>query len=459
MANNKIFDELYLKKEAIGRMVFKTVSFFFIFFGLFLNWYTVSQVLYGIDILPISQKIFISFIDVVLIFIGYLFWRFRNNFERQVNIVILFFTIFICILATEAILNFMSNRSVSHPVVSILTKDCLAKEPYCVKANIDIKTKIGFDDTEIKTNSLGMTGEETSIENLKNIKRVALLGDSNTFGFWASSFKNSFAGMVAKALRENNMEVLNFGVPGYGVAQEEILLEEYAIKFKPSYVVLFFTNANDMKETYLGKDMHTITNDGMAVIDQKIYKEKMGIEDFGKDAVQEKKSIIKDFMTFIRNSYIYTYTYSFFEKSLKLSQRPIDLNNFLSPIYWSKSSYVKIGNKAKDETIEKINNVYKFCNERNIKFLIVAIPFYEQVYFKNSIGKNYNINFPQKYIEDYANSQNIRYLDLLPKLREYIVNNPQEQLYNEDNLHFNNNGHKITGDLVSEFLKNNILPN
>ena len=131
----------------------------------------------------------------------------------------------------------------------------------------------------------------------------------------------------------------------------------------------------------------------------------------------------------------------------------------MSPIYWSRSDYTEVTHKAKNETIEKINNIFNFCKEQNIKFLVVSVPFYEQVYYENLIGSNYNMTYPQKYIEDYAGSKNIFYLDLLPQLREYVRNNPKEKLYNEDGLHFNNNGHKITGSLVLNFLKDKLLPN
>ncbi|MSU54265.1 MAG: glycosyltransferase [Candidatus Staskawiczbacteria bacterium] len=463
--------EPHSKREVIGRRVFKIAAFFFIFLGIFLNWYTISQLLYGIDILSKSQKIFITILDVAFIFVGYLFWRIRNNFEKQNNFILLFLTIAVCLLATEGVLHVISPRSVSHPVISLFTVDCPVKVPYCVKPNLDIKTKIGFDDLQIKTNSFGMAGEEFSIENVGNKKRIALLGDSFLFGLSASSFKNSFAGIISENSDEKKFEVLNFGVPGFGQVQEAMLLREQVIKFKPAYAVLFFTNTNDMVNNYLGEHQSIVTKEGTTLVNQEVYKEKMGIkvtpestaDDQGKNGwflrIGHMGALkIKDSMNVVRNSYVYTYVYSFFQKSLESSKVLVDLNNFMSPMYWSRSDYPEVAVKAKNITIEEIDNIFTFCQKNNIKLSIVSIPFSTQVEIKNPIGAGYNIIYPQKYIEDYAKSKQIPYLDLLPELREYVKNNPSEELYNEADLHFNDSGHKITGNLVSDFLKNNFLP-
>jgi len=442
--------------------VFRIMACFFIFLGIFLNWYTVSWLLYGINILSKSQKMFITVIDIVLIFIGYAFWRVRDNVEKQVNITLLFSTIVICLLATEGVLHLVSPRGVSHPIISLFTQQCPGTVPYCVKPNLDIKTKIGFDNVEIKTNSLGMADKEVSTENVGNKKRIALLGDSFLFGLSASSSDSSFAGIIARASDQKKFEVLNFGVPGFGQVQENILLKEQVIKFKPSYAVLFFTTTNDMVDNYLGVHESVVTKDGTVVVNQQVYKEKMGMKAApesvaGSEGVVASK--IKDAMNVFRNSYTYTYVYSFFEHILKSSKLAIDLNSFLSPMYWSRSEYPDLAVKAKDATIEEINTMVAFCQNNNIKLSIVSIPFSYQVYLENPVGPGYNVAYPQKYVQDYAESKRIPYLDLMPALREYAKNNPAEKLYNEADLHFNDNGHRVSGNLISDFLKNHFLPN
>ncbi len=469
-ASMKFFTQLYMRRISIIRRVFQVSAYLFIFLGIFLNWYTVSYLLYGIDVLSKYQKVFITILDAGFIFTGYLFWKLRNNFEKQINFILLFSVIVTCFLITEGVLHVMSPRSVSHPVISLFTENCTVKLPYCVKPNLNIKTKIGFDNLEIKTNSFGMAGQEVSIENLSHKKRIALLGDSFLFGLSASSSENSFAGIISGAVNKKSFEVLNFGVPGYGQVQEEILLKEQVIKFKPSYLVLFFTNTNDMVDNFLGRNWSTLTKDGTTVINQENFKEKMGIKVAPLSTADNQaknswlsgiKSVAlsetRDLMNAVRNSYIYTYAYSFFEKNLRFSNPLMDLNNFMSPMYWSRSDYPEIAIKAKNATIQELDNIFNFCQENNIRLAVASISSSGQVYLKNPIGAGYNIIYPQKYVEDYAKSENIPYLDLLPGLREYAKNHPQEKLYNEADLHFNDNGHRVAGNLVSDFLKNNFL--
>ncbi len=81
----------------------------------------------------------------------------------------------------------------------------------------------------------------------------------------------------------------------------------------------------------------------------------------------------------------------------------------------------------------------------------------EQVYSSLYTGADsndieYDINFPQKYVKVWAETNSVPYYDLLPKLRSQ-VRDYQATLYPQTDLHFNNEGHFIVGQLVAEFFK------
>ncbi len=438
-----------MNKEIIGRRIFIVASVFFIALGIGCNYYVISWLLYGADILPTSQKIFITAVDAVIVLFGYLCWRVRNDTDKQINIAVLLVTIGICFLVTEGVLRMVSPGGVTHPSISLFTQGCPVLGLYCNKPNLSISTRVGFGEITIKTNAFGMAGgKEVSLENPTGNKRIALLGDSNTFGFWASSFENSFAGKITEAQKSQGVEVLDFGVSGYGQTQEKKLLKEYVLQFKPSSVVLFFTNSNDFRDNYLGLNMYSITPEGTAVINEAVYSEKMGIARRG----HASPAIIKNLLGLARNSQVYSYAYNFVKNSLGISQKPLDLGNFMSPMYWTKSEYTQIADSAKLQTLQELRGIALFCKEHDVAFSIVAIPFYEQVYYQNPVGQGYDMAYPEAYIQAFAASEAIAYFDLLPPLREYVAKNPGEKLYNEDGLHFNDAGHQVAADLLMNFV-------
>ncbi len=84
----------------------------------------------------------------------------------------------------------------------------------------------------------------------KNTYRIALLGDAYAEALQVE-FKDGFGWQLQEKLAAcapagTHVEVMNFGVGGYGTAQESILLEQTAIRYEPDLVLLAFTNGNDL---------------------------------------------------------------------------------------------------------------------------------------------------------------------------------------------------------------------
>ena len=84
----------------------------------------------------------------------------------------------------------------------------------------------------------------------KGTYRVALLGDSYPEALQVD-FKSTFWWQLQEKLgacapEGTQVEVMNFGVSGYGTAQESLQLENTAIRYSPDLVLLAFTNGNDL---------------------------------------------------------------------------------------------------------------------------------------------------------------------------------------------------------------------
>src|SRR5205807_1051946 len=106
----------------------------------------------------------------------------------------------------------------------------------------------------VQINSDGLRDREHSKRKPANTIRIAVLGDSYTEAFQVN-FENSFCPLLEQKLREcsgRNIEVINFGVSGYGTAQELITLRNQVWQYSPDIVLLAFTTNNDISDNVRG---------------------------------------------------------------------------------------------------------------------------------------------------------------------------------------------------------------
>jgi lysophospholipase L1-like esterase len=96
----------------------------------------------------------------------------------------------------------------------------------------------------ISINQLGLRNRELSPGKQNDVTRVVLLGDSFTFAK-AVRTEEMFSSLLESHLNQTGrFEVINAGVPGYGTAQELLLMKELASKkiVGDVYVLMFFNN-------------------------------------------------------------------------------------------------------------------------------------------------------------------------------------------------------------------------
>lgn len=105
----------------------------------------------------------------------------------------------------------------------------------------------------VRINSHGMRDRELSKTKSPNTLRIAVLGDSYAEALQVP-FEKSFCAVLERKLREcpgsagGEIEVLNFGVSGYGTVQELITLREYVWQYSPDIVLLAVTTNNDISD-------------------------------------------------------------------------------------------------------------------------------------------------------------------------------------------------------------------
>lgn len=105
-------------------------------------------------------------------------------------------------------------------------------------------------DYNITLNSLGFNDKEWALEN-PGAMRIAFLGDSFTAGLQVAS-RDTFVAVAGDILRrkfpDRNIEVMNFGIPGYTIDQELLLYRKMVRRFHPEVVVLCLFTGNDFQE-------------------------------------------------------------------------------------------------------------------------------------------------------------------------------------------------------------------
>lgn len=105
----------------------------------------------------------------------------------------------------------------------------------------------------VTINSAGLRDREHTQAKPANTIRIALLGDSycealqvpleQTF-WWLLQQKLA----ACDAFPGKHVEIINFGVSGYGTGQELITLEKHALAYSPDVVMLLVTTGNDITD-------------------------------------------------------------------------------------------------------------------------------------------------------------------------------------------------------------------
>ena len=112
---------------------------------------------------------------------------------------------------------------------------------------------------QFSTNSHGMRDREYALEKPAGTIRIALLGPSHVMGNGVADGE-TFEQLVEDRLNREqgtdsrHFEILNFGVDGFTLPQQQALLQERVLQFKPDLVIMTtYENGRVMTERYLLK--------------------------------------------------------------------------------------------------------------------------------------------------------------------------------------------------------------
>ncbi|PWT94005.1 MAG: hypothetical protein C5B55_03415 [Blastocatellia bacterium] len=104
----------------------------------------------------------------------------------------------------------------------------------------------------VRINSDDLRDVEHSKTKPPNTLRIAVVGDSYAEALQVGQ-QNSFWALLEERLtscvgEDLKVEVINFGVSGYGTAQELLTIRERVWSYSPDLVILAFTTGNDISD-------------------------------------------------------------------------------------------------------------------------------------------------------------------------------------------------------------------
>ena len=98
-----------------------------------------------------------------------------------------------------------------------------------------------WQDVAIRINAHGLRGAEFPLAKPPGLQRVLVLGDSFAFGYLLpeeDAYPSQLQGVLDAHRGANRVQVINAGVPGYGIDNQAALLEYRGLAFEPDVVVV-----------------------------------------------------------------------------------------------------------------------------------------------------------------------------------------------------------------------------
>ncbi|MDB4078589.1 SGNH/GDSL hydrolase family protein [Amylibacter sp.] len=314
----------------------------------------------------------------------------------------------------------------------------------------------------IKINKDGLRGPLYSKLKPANTIRIAVLGDSFTEAFQVHIEKTFWKIMenelnTCKSIKRKKVEVISFGVSGYGTAQELITLRQKAYSYDPDIVLLTIFTGNDINNNYAALDQGEI---------RPYYQYKNGeliLDDSFRNLEQFKKKT-----GFLWKSFLFTAQYSrtiqllnkvrhrFAKRSISergKTDKKLRAGVFVEP----KNKDWKEAWLITEKLIEAMNVEVR---EKGAKFILASLSQAIQVHpdlkvrqtFMDKLGLN-DLFYPDKRIEAFAVRNKIPSMIIAPLLADYTYkNNVFVHGFKNSKLgegHWNEEGHRFAANLMA----------
>ncbi len=326
-------------------------------------------------------------------------------------------------------------------------------------------------ETFVRINSDGLRDREHTFAKPPGTLRIAVLGDSYAEAFQVP-LEQTFWATLERELSEcaglegRKVEVINFGVSGYGTAQELLALRHKAWRYDPDLVLLAFLTGNDVRNNSRalqgGNRPYFYRQDGTLRLDRR-YTEKrsyrVGTSAVGRacDAVH-LHSRLWQVGAALRKAW---------KRRAKLARASPATASARGELGLDDRVYTAPTDpdwqEAWQVTEDLIRQMDGEVRERGARLAVVTLSNSSQVHpdpaererFAQAVGAD-DLYYPDRRIEALAHAESIPFLMLAPPLRAW-AERYGTCVHGFDNAvpcggHWNEHGHRVAGEAIAAAL-------
>ncbi len=342
----------------------------------------------------------------------------------------------------------------------------------------------------VRISSAGLRDIEHSKTKPPNTLRIAIVGDSYAEALQVP-LESAFWKLAENRLQQcsatggRNVEMINFGVSGYGTAQELITLQRQVWDYEPDVVLLAFTTNNDVTDN---SRLLKKTDE----IPYFVYRDdKLELDDsfrtnpsfrWRRSFLGRAGTALRDNLRFVQLVHQAQYSLKNYlakrraQNAAPKIEKQFPAENTPPPNSAARAEELGIDNLVYGEPPDAVwNEAWRVTEglliemrdeveRKGAKFLVVTLSNGVQVYpdenvrraFMERVGAT-DLFYPNKRLKNFGGREKITVYDLAPELQIYAEqNNVFLHGFGENigNGHWNTEGHRAAGEKLSEKLCN-----
>ena len=313
----------------------------------------------------------------------------------------------------------------------------------------------------VKVNDAGWRDRPRAVEKPAGVYRIAVLGDSYSEAMHVGledTYWSRLEGLL-KSCSGKNVEVLNFGVAGWGTAQQYLALQEIALRYKPDQVLLQFTNGNDVRNNSRALEPEN---------ERPFYSADMQLDrSFTEDpAFRGRRSFSSEA---VRRASDYSRTLQMLRTVAQAGLLPkahatrpdeIEAGLDLVPLAPPKSPQWEEAWRVTERLLEEINGL---ARKNGAAMVMVMVPYAVQVHpdakLRESLQQKLGVDdlfYPERRLEAFAKTKGIDLVALAPAMQK-ISQAESRYLHGFDNArpgigHWNEHGHRVAAEIIARRL-------
>lgn len=317
----------------------------------------------------------------------------------------------------------------------------------------------------LRVNRLGQLDPERSYQKPAGVLRIAFIGDSLVEARQVA-MDSRFTRIMERELARcglDRVEVLNFGVPGYGTAQELLQLRSRVWKYNPDIVLLGVYLGNDLFDNHPALDYTTPElrpyfrlQDARLVFDDsyrrnpKLAPRAIRLHDWVAGVVNRSRVLM-----LLRHVRIAMQTYKAPENVSGGGKIGFD-DVFRPPAH----PHMQEAWRVTEALCLEIRNEVR---GHKAKFAMVSFPMNQQIdgdsarreNFRRTLGEQGDLDYASKRLAALAAREQIAFLDLGPPLLDYAIHHGAVSGFKNTQPnagHLNELGHRVAGEALTAFV-------